>query len=128
MYKPAGVSVRRSPPDNETPPSARLYRSQPTTPLSRPLRLTAHPPVLRITQPTTRVWLPPAIVTAVPRQVSSVMPRSVTYATSFMVTSLGSTEIIGLPFSIGAGGQKYKMPVCRSRYHSPGRSSSVSRL
>ena len=102
-YRPAGVRVRRSPPDIETPPSARLYKSQPTTPLSRPLRLTAHPPVLRITQPTTRVLVPPAIVTAVPRQVSSVMPRSVTNETSFMVTRFGSTEIIGLPVAIGRG-------------------------
>ena len=111
-----------------TPPSARLYRSQPVIPLSLPDTLTPHAPVLRMTLAATCTCSTPSSPNAVPWQHSNVNPRSVMWLVPFIVTSAGSTDTSAWLFSSGEGGQKYSSPASRSRYHSPGWSSSGSRL
>jgi len=125
---PAGVSVLRSPPESEMPPSAIWSMSQPATPLAVPVTETALPPPLRIVQPTRRLWEPPLMTTAVLRIASKVNPRIVTCEVSFRLISVGTTETNVSPDAIGAGGQKYSTPLSRSKYHSPGWSISANTL
>jgi len=80
----------------------------------------ARPPMHRKVQPATVTFEPPLTVTAVARLNVKINPRSVTWETSFMTTRSRSTDTSTPAAPPSAGGQKYNIPVLRSKYHSPG--------
>ena len=98
--------------------------------ISVPLTLTAvSAPKLRMVQPAISLWLPPRMSIAASREPSKVSPHTRTCSVSCS-TSIGfcsSGKMMSACFT-GQGGQKYKSCVLRSRYHSPGESSSSSTL
>ena len=63
--------------------------------------------MLRMVQPANRLWLPPAIVTAMPRANSKVSPRNVTLETPVSETIGASSSDSPISFpATGDGGQK----------------------